>query len=118
MTRTTIDYGIDLGTTNSAIARLNGVDTEIIKNNDGFDTTPSAVMVDRRGRLYVGRAARERNELDPENTCVEFKLRMGTTGQPKTFLASERTMEAASPSCCNALASAIATVRCWKSPSM
>ncbi|MFF5260506.1 Hsp70 family protein [Actinomadura viridis] len=89
----TIDFGIDLGTTNSAIARLNGVEAEIIKNNDGFDTTPSAVMVDRRGRLYVGQAAKKRNELDPENTCVEFKLRMGTTGQPKHFPAGDRTME-------------------------
>ncbi|MFI0405962.1 Hsp70 family protein [Actinomadura sp. 3N508] len=93
MNRTTIDFGIDLGTTNSAIARLDGVETEIIKNNDGAETTPSAVLVDRRGRISVGRAARDRSEHDPENTCVEFKLRMGTTGQPKHFAAAGRSME-------------------------
>ncbi len=93
MTRTTIDFGIDLGTTNSAIAVLNGVNAEIVKNNDGFETTPSALWVDRRDRLYVGRAAKERGELDADNTCVEFKLRMGTTGQPKVFPASGRTMD-------------------------
>src|SRR5262249_1705496 len=64
-----------------------GVDTEIIKNNDGLETTPSAVWVDRRQRLFVGKAARERSELDPENTSVEFKLRMGTAGQAKVFAA-------------------------------
>ncbi|NBV76390.1 MAG: hypothetical protein EBR59_10670, partial [Methylococcaceae bacterium] len=40
MNRTTIDFGIDLGTTNSAIANLKGVGTEIIKNNADADITP------------------------------------------------------------------------------
>jgi molecular chaperone DnaK len=89
---TTIDYGIDLGTTNSAIAVLRGVETEIVKNNDDQDTTPSAVWIDRRDRLYVGRAARDRAEADPDNTCTEFKLRMGTAGAAKQFAASGRAM--------------------------
>ncbi|GAA4509313.1 hypothetical protein GCM10023191_070370 [Actinoallomurus oryzae] len=93
MTRSTIDFGIDLGTTNSAIAVMNGVDAEIIKNNDSHETTPSTLWIDRRNRLHVGRAAKERSEEDPANTCVEFKLRMGTTGRPKTFEASGRSME-------------------------
>ncbi|WP_433335361.1 Hsp70 family protein [Spirillospora sp. CA-294931] len=93
MTRTTIDFGIDLGTTNSAIAVLNDVDAKVFKNIDGSETTPSAVRVDHRNRLYVGREAKERSEQDPENTCVEFKLRMGTTGQPKIFRAAGRSME-------------------------
>lgn len=92
MSRTTIDIGIDLGTTNSAVAVLNGVQTEVIKNNDGQETTPSAVWIDRRQRLWVGHTARERSELDPENTCLEFKLRMGTAGQDKRFAAAGRTM--------------------------
>lgn len=93
MTRSTIDFGIDLGTTNSAIAVLNGVDADIIKNNDGYETTPSALWIDRRNRLHVGRSAKERSEMDLDNTCVEFKLRMGTTGRPKAFAASGRSME-------------------------
>jgi molecular chaperone DnaK len=92
VSRSTIDVGIDLGTTNSAVALLRGVQTEVIKNNDGDDTTPSAIWIDRRDRLFVGRAAKERSERDPENTCVEFKLRMGHAGQDKHFPASGRTM--------------------------
>ncbi|GAA4033917.1 hypothetical protein GCM10022247_68750 [Allokutzneria multivorans] len=88
----TVDVGIDLGTTNSAVALLHGVDTEVLKNNDGDETTPSAVWVDRRERLYVGRAARDRAEADPDNTCMEFKLRMGTAGVAKRFAASGREM--------------------------
>ncbi|SDM61167.1 Hsp70 family protein [Allokutzneria albata] len=90
----TVDVGIDLGTTNSAVALLRGVDTEVLKNNDGDETTPSAVWVDRRERLYVGRAARDRAEADPDNTCMEFKLRMGTAGVAKRFAASGREMSA------------------------
>jgi len=93
MTRSTIDFGIDLGTTNSAVAVLNGVDAEIIKNNEGHETTPSAVWIDRRSRMRVGRAAKDRAEEDADNTCAEFKLRMGTTGQPMVFAASDRSME-------------------------
>ncbi|TDD93520.1 Hsp70 family protein [Actinomadura rubrisoli] len=92
MTRTTIDFGIDLGTTNSAIAVLNGVDAKVFKNIDGSETTPSAVRVDQRNRLYVGREAKERSEQDPENTSVEFKLRMGTAGGPKVFKDAGRSM--------------------------
>lgn len=93
MSRTTIDFGIDLGTTNSAIAVLRGVGTEVVKNNDNDETTPSAVWADRRGRLHVGRAARERSESDPEHTCVEFKLRMGKIDPVKTLASVPMTPE-------------------------
>lgn len=73
--RTTIDYGIDLGTTNSAIAVLNGTNAQIIPNNAGSSFTPSAVWVDKRGQLHVGREAYQRfGHLD---RAVEFKLLMG-----------------------------------------
>ncbi|WP_262402165.1 Hsp70 family protein [Actinomadura sp. CNU-125] len=84
MTRTTIDFGIDLGTTNSAIAMLSGVGAEIVKNNLGSDTTPSAVMIDRRGRLQVGMQAKQRSEDDPDNTCVEFKLGWAPPAGPRS----------------------------------
>jgi molecular chaperone DnaK len=57
MSRTTIDFGIDLGTTNSAIAVLNGVEPEIIKNSDDQDVTPSAVFINKQGVLRVGSRA-------------------------------------------------------------
>src|SRR5437879_290893 len=77
MTRTTIDFGIDLGTTNSCVALLKDTEIEVIRNNEGFETTPSAVWIDRKGRLHVGRRAREQFESDEANACLEFKLQMG-----------------------------------------
>lgn len=77
MERTTIDYGIDLGTTNSSIAVLSGITTEVFKNNEGQEITPSAVWIDSKGRLAVGRLAKQRLGYDEENAKAEFKLLMG-----------------------------------------
>ncbi|MBU1927322.1 MAG: Hsp70 family protein [Gammaproteobacteria bacterium] len=78
MNRVTIDFGIDLGTTNSTIALLKGMEVEVFKNNEGFEYTPSAVWIDKKNGLYVGRRAKERLEDDSENAFCEFKLQMGT----------------------------------------
>lgn len=80
MSRTTIDFGIDLGTTNSAIAVLKGVSTEIIKNNSDADITPSAVSIDKKGIVQVGLRARNRinNPLHSHDVHQEFKRQMGT----------------------------------------
>lgn len=78
MSRTTIDFGIDLGTTNSAIAVLKGVDTEIIKNNADADITPSAVSIDKKGAILVGQRAKNKSDSDSEDAYIEFKRRMGT----------------------------------------
>ncbi|MCX6968366.1 MAG: Hsp70 family protein [Verrucomicrobia bacterium] len=77
MTRTTIDFGIDLGTTNSAIAVLNGVRPEIIKNPDDFDITSSAVGIDKMGTVRVGLRARSSREAKPKDAYIEFKRNMG-----------------------------------------
>ena len=91
MTRSTIDFGIDLGTTNSCIAVLGGTETEIIENNENEKLTPSAVWIDRKARIHVGQRARNRLVDDPGNAYTEFKLQMGT---PRTysFADSGRTM--------------------------
>ncbi|PYS87763.1 MAG: 2-alkenal reductase [Acidobacteria bacterium] len=78
MSRTTIDYGIDLGTTNSAIALLKGTDVEVIRDNEDFHYTPSVVYIDKNNALIVGRGAKERLDVDPGNAFAEFKLQMGT----------------------------------------
>lgn len=78
MTRTTIDFGIDLGTTNSAVALLKGIEAEVIRNNEGSESTPSVVYLDKHGSLAVGRGAKERLEVDPANAFAEFKLQMGS----------------------------------------
>lgn len=80
MARSTIDFGIDLGTTNSAIAVLKGVRPEVIKNNLDADITPSAVYLNKAGNVTVG--ARAKNKLEEERSAedayIEFKRRMGT----------------------------------------
>jgi molecular chaperone DnaK len=78
MARATIDFGIDLGTTNSEIALLRGTEIEVFKNNEGFEYTPSAVWIDQKNRFWVGRQAKERLEDDAENAACEFKRNMGT----------------------------------------
>ena len=78
--RSTIDFGIDLGTSNSAIAVLNGVVPEIIKDNDDLDVTSSAVHISKRGQLRIGKRARQQllSEGSVDDVYVEFKRRMGT----------------------------------------
>ena len=93
MSRATIDYGIDLGTTNSAIAVVAGTATEVIKNNVDADITPSAVYINRGGNLWVGQNAKSKlaDERAEDDVFLEFKRRMGT-GYEYGFRASGRRM--------------------------
>jgi len=77
MERQTIDFGIDLGTTNSAVALLRGVSTEIIKSNRDADITPSVVGIDKRSAMRVGEDARGLAISDSGNAFSEFKRQMG-----------------------------------------
>jgi len=77
MARTTIDYGIDLGTTNSAIAVAEGASAEVIRNRFGDEITASAVWRDAPGSLVVGNAAYDAAGRDPENVALRFKRFMG-----------------------------------------
>ena len=81
MDRMTMDFGIDLGTTNSTIAYLKGTEVEIIKNNQSQEYTPSAVYIDKNNALIVGGGAKERLDNDPQNAFAEFKLQMGTDAE-------------------------------------
>ncbi|TDC22948.1 Hsp70 family protein [Streptomyces sp. 8K308] len=83
--RETIDFGIDLGTTNSAIAVAEDDGVRVIKNNDGWDCTPSAVWIPKEGVVHVGRRARERTERDPDDAYAEFKSDMGVAGAHRRF---------------------------------
>ena len=78
MNRTTVDFGIDLGTTNSAIAVLDGVAQRILKNNEDQDTTPSAVHIDKNKQVHVGSRAKNATLKKPNDAYAEFKRRMGT----------------------------------------
>jgi molecular chaperone DnaK len=77
MARTTISYGIDLGTTNSEVALFTGRDIQIIRDDENFEYTPSAVWIDPRRGIDVGRRAKETFEHDPDNAKIEFKRQMG-----------------------------------------
>jgi molecular chaperone DnaK len=92
MNAETIDVGIDLGTTNSAIALAGGSDATVVRNTWQRDFTPSAVYVSESGNVYVGEEAKSRVERDPANACGEFKLQMGTPGEFKHFESADRRM--------------------------
>src|SRR4051812_26948131 len=91
MGRLTIDYGIDLGTTNSTVAVFGKHGPEVIRNREGSEYTPSAVYIDGSSVVQVGKAARERHVSDEANAASEFKRWMGTP-QRKTFKRSGLTM--------------------------
>jgi len=93
MMRDTIDFGIDLGTTNSSIAVLEKHGPRVLPNNEGAECTPSAVSLDTNGAVRVGSEAKNRLVGDPENAVSEFKLWMGTT-QTKAFQRAKRTFTA------------------------
>jgi molecular chaperone HscC len=70
--------GIDLGTTNSAVAHWDGENARLIPNALQETLTPSAVGDDDRGEVTVGAAARERLITHPQFTTARFKQWMGT----------------------------------------
>lgn len=79
MSRQTFDFGIDLGTTNSAIALLEGVRARILKNQSDNDITTSAVHFDKQGGVVVGQLAKNKMAATGrDNTQIEFKRMMGT----------------------------------------
>ncbi|MFO0635256.1 MAG: Hsp70 family protein [Nannocystaceae bacterium] len=78
MSERPIYVGIDLGTTNSAVAVFDGETTQVIRNAQGATLTPSVVRIDAKGRVTVGAAARRWLERDADNTKSEFKRLMGT----------------------------------------
>ncbi len=70
--------GIDLGTTNTAIAVWRDGQPQLIPNSLGHWLTPSAVSIDDDGQILVGLAARERQVTHPHLTATAFKRYMGT----------------------------------------
>ena len=70
--------GIDLGTTNSCVAVLEGGEPVVITNPEGARTTPSVVAFSKTGELIVGRAAKNQAIMNPEGTVSSIKREMGT----------------------------------------
>ena len=69
--------GIDLGTTNSAMAAMEGGEPEIIENAEGGRTTPSVVGFTDSGERLVGTVAKRQSVMNPENTIFSIKRFMG-----------------------------------------
>ncbi len=69
--------GIDLGTTNSAMAVLEGGEPTVIPNSEGGRTTPSVVAFSKSGERLVGTVARRQAVTNPENTVFSIKRFMG-----------------------------------------
>ena len=69
--------GIDLGTTNSVVAVMEGGKPIVIANSEGMRTTPSVVGFNKDGDLVVGQLARRQSVLNPENTFYGVKRFMG-----------------------------------------
>ncbi|HUY54021.1 MAG TPA: Hsp70 family protein, partial [Candidatus Nanopelagicaceae bacterium] len=69
--------GIDLGTTNSVVAVMEGGEPVVIPNTEGGRTTPSVVAFTKGGERLVGQLARRQAAVNPENTVYSIKRFMG-----------------------------------------
>lgn len=75
--------GIDLGTTNSAMAVMQSGKPEIITNSEGNRTTPSVVAVNKNGERLVGQVARRQQVTNSKNTIYEVKRLIGRRWEDK-----------------------------------
>lgn len=73
--------GIDLGTTNSCVAVMEGGEVTVIPNAEGNRTTPSVVAFTKDGERLVGEVAKRQAITNPERTIVSIKRQMGTNYQ-------------------------------------
>src|SRR3989338_6069766 len=71
--------GIDLGTTNSVVAVMEGGNATVIPNSEGNRTTPSVVGFLKTGERVAGQIAKRQRELNPEKTVSSIKRFMGHT---------------------------------------
>ncbi len=75
--------GIDLGTTNSCVAVMEGGEPVVIPNAEGNRTTPSVVAFSKNGERLVGQIAKRQAVTNPDNTVISIKRKMGTNEKVK-----------------------------------
>lgn len=75
--------GIDLGTTNSAVAIIEGGDPKIIENHEGNRTTPSVVALSKSGERLIGLLAKRQSVVNPKNTIFSVKRLIGRKFEDK-----------------------------------
>lgn len=83
--------GIDLGTTNSGMAIVEGGDPQMLANNEGKRLTPSVVHYNEDGKALVGRRAIDREPAEPEQVVREIKRHMGEEDHTVEIKGSEYT---------------------------
>lgn len=71
-------FGVDLGTTNSVVAVMEGGQPTVVNNAEGFRTTPSIVAYTKKKDLLVGQIAKRQAVINPENTFSSIKRFMGS----------------------------------------
>ena len=71
--------GIDLGTTNSCVAVMEGGEPTVIANAEGSRTTPSVVAFSKNGERLVGQVAKRQAVTNPDRTVISIKREMGTS---------------------------------------
>src|SRR5437870_3213310 len=69
--------GIDLGTTNSCVAIIEGGQPKVLENKEGARTTPSVVAISKSGERLVGQLAKRQAVTNPENTLYSIKRLIG-----------------------------------------
>lgn len=83
--------GIDLGTTNSVVAVMEGKEPKVIANEEGHRLTPSVVAFDDKGEVLVGQVARRQAITNPENTVYSSKRFIGRkASEPATVAEAKR----------------------------
>ena len=75
--------GIDLGTTNSCVAIMEGGEPTVVPNAEGARTTPSVVGFAKNGERLVGQVAKRQAVANAENTIISIKRDMGTNRKVK-----------------------------------
>ena len=75
--------GIDLGTTNSCVAVMEGGESVVIPNSEGNRTTPSVVAFSKNGERLVGQIAKRQAVTNPDHTVISIKRDMGTNKKVK-----------------------------------
>ena len=75
--------GIDLGTTNSCVAVMEGGEPVVIPNSEGNRTTPSVVAFSKDGERLVGQIAKRQAVTNPDHTIISIKRKMGTSEKVK-----------------------------------
>ena len=89
--------GIDLGTTNSCVAVMEGTQPKVIENSEGARTTPSIVAFTDDGERLVGQPAKRQAVTNPERTFFAIKRLIGRTYDDPMTPGSRRTARSTRP---------------------